>query len=157
MAKFSTLLFLQLLSFISFLSTTDADYNVLHFGAKPDGRTDSAQSFLRAWTAACSSSYPATIQVPSGKFLISQVKFNGPCRNTGIKFLISGVIIAPSIYARRGDKSNWIEFDEVDGVSIDGGIFDGQGAPVWNCKLRGHNCPDGATVCTTESVLGLIR
>jgi len=147
------LLFLQLLAFISLLSTTNALYNVLDFGARPDGRTDSAQSFLRAWTAACSSSDPATIQVPSGKFLVSMVKFNGPCRNTAIKFLINGVIIAPSIYARGGDTSKWIEFDNVDGVSIDGGILDGQGAPVWNCKLRGHNCPNGATVCTESQVL----
>lgn len=152
MAKCKSLLFLQLLV-ISFCSATHALYNVQDFGARPDGRTDSAQSFLKAWSAACSSSHPATIHVPGGRFLISQASFHGPCRNTAIKFLIDGAIVAPSIYGRHGDPSEWIGFDNVIGVSIEGGTLDGKGSPLWACKLAGRRCPNGASVCSES--LGL--
>ncbi|ONM40107.1 Exopolygalacturonase clone GBGE184 [Zea mays] len=36
-------------------------YNVAGFGARPDGRTDSAGAFASAWPAACRSQEPATV------------------------------------------------------------------------------------------------
>lgn len=142
MANIICLLLIQLY-LVSFFSLTNAQYNVQQYGARSDRRTDSAQPFLRAWNAACRSSSPATIEVPRGSFLISQVTFKGPCRNSNIKFSIDGELIALLNYEKSG--SRWIEFDNVDGVSIEGGIIDGRGEALWSCKLNGGNCPFGTT------------
>ncbi|GAU48609.1 hypothetical protein TSUD_327220 [Trifolium subterraneum] len=44
--------------------------NVVNFGAKPNGKTDSTKAILDIWTRACSSTTPTTIYVPKGKFLV---------------------------------------------------------------------------------------
>ena len=69
-------LVLALLSmFISLVLADPTIYNVMSFGAKPDGKTDSAQAFLGAWTKACASMQPATIYVPAGKFALRASDF----------------------------------------------------------------------------------
>ncbi|KAF3329398.1 polygalacturonase-like protein [Carex littledalei] len=107
--------------------------------------TDSSQSFLQAWGSACSSSQPVTIHVPAGNFLITGTTFSGPCKNTDIEFLIDGTIVAPPKNENLRDPNQWIMFDTVEGVSINGGTFDGRGEALWNCKsANNHHCPDGA-------------
>ncbi|KAL3506683.1 hypothetical protein ACH5RR_032065 [Cinchona calisaya] len=120
-------------------------YNVLELGAKPDGKTDSTKAFSSAWTAACGSPQPATIFVPKGSYLVKQAKFYGPCKNRAISFRIDGTLLAPSDYNAIGNAGFWIQFQRVDGVSILGGILDGQGAGLWGCKASGKRCPGGAT------------
>ncbi|KAG1331266.1 putative Polygalacturonase [Cocos nucifera] len=120
-----------------------AAYNIADFGAKPDGRTDSAKPFLSAWAAACGSNSPATIIVPTGRFLLGEALFQGPCKNSNIRIFISGTIVAPSGY---GSNTAWIAFNYVQGLSIFGGTLDGQGQSFWACKLAGRSCPKGATV-----------
>lgn len=140
MAQFMA--FLLTILFICSFTSTMAAYNIADFGAKPDGRTDSAKPFLSAWAAACASNSPATIIVPTGRFLLSQALFQGPCKNSDIRIFISGTIVAPSGY---GSNTAWIAFNYVQGLSIFGGTLDGQGQSFWACKLAGRSCPNGAT------------
>ncbi|KAI9076725.1 hypothetical protein K1719_041308 [Acacia pycnantha] len=126
-------------------ASTGANYNVVSFGAKPDGRTDCAKAFLSAWQKACASAQPATIYVPAGRFLLGKVVFvGGECSNKAITVTIDGTLVASSNY-HGNDNSNWIVFENVDGVSVHGGLLDGQGTSLWACKHSGGNCPLGAT------------
>ncbi|KAI4356166.1 hypothetical protein L6164_000209 [Bauhinia variegata] len=120
-------------------------YNVVSFGAKPGGDTDSTRAFLAAWARACSSTGPATIYVPLGRFLVGSVVFRGPCKNNAITVRVDGTLLAPSDYRVIGNAGIWLMFDHVDGVSFYGGVLDGQGAGLWACKKSGRSCPSGAT------------
>ncbi|KAL6976091.1 endo-polygalacturonase [Sarracenia purpurea var. burkii] len=127
--------------------TTATTYNVVTLGATRDGKKDSTKSFLRAWAAACGSKTPATIYVPSGKYLVGKTVFGGECKNHAITFRIDGTLVAPSNYNVLGHGGNWIVFEHVNGVSIYGGTLDGQGTGLWACKTNNKRCPIGATVC----------
>ncbi|XP_062150086.1 polygalacturonase-like [Alnus glutinosa] len=120
-------------------------YNVVSLGAKGDGKTDSTRAFLAAWTKACASVSPVTIYVPAGKFYLRQVVFNGPCRNKAIFIRIDATLVAPSDYRVLGNSGNWLVFRHVTGVTLSGGILDGQGTGLWACKASGKSCPTGAT------------
>ncbi|XP_055962377.1 polygalacturonase-like [Mercurialis annua] len=121
---------------------SNAAYNVITFGAKPDGKTDSTQGFVRAWSSACKSVGPATVYVPKGSYLVKPIVFSGPCKNK-ILFTIAGKIVAPSNYWSFGKSGFWILFYKVSGVTINGGIIDGKGAAFWACKNGGKVCPPG--------------
>ncbi|CAJ1939698.1 unnamed protein product [Sphenostylis stenocarpa] len=123
-----------------------ATYNVVNFGAKSDGKTDSSKAFLNAWAKACASSNPASVYVPQGRFLLGSATFGGQCHNKALTFTIDGTLVAPSDYRVIGNSGNWLQFESVNGVSIRGGVLDGQGTALWNCKNSGKgNCPTGAT------------
>ncbi|TXG48755.1 hypothetical protein EZV62_024630 [Acer yangbiense] len=126
-----------------FFQSSNAAYNVVSFGAKPDGRTDSTQPFLRAWSSACKSVTMATIYVPRGSFVIRAVVFGGPCRSK-VVFRIDGTLVAPSNYWNVGNSGYWILFSKVVRVSIYGGTIDGRGSGFWACRRTGENCPNGA-------------
>ncbi|KAL9432077.1 hypothetical protein AB3S75_027149 [Citrus x aurantiifolia] len=141
----SFLTFLLILFFSSSLAIP-LSYNVLSFGARPDGRTDSAKSFLAAWSKACGSAEAATIYVPRGRYLLHNAVFQGQCKNNDITIRIDGTLVAPADYHVIGNAENWILFEHVSGVSINGGVLDGQGAGLWACKKSDNsNCPSGAT------------
>lgn len=145
-------IFLSLLSFLLFFlktstSSSYAFYNVMDFGARPDGWTDSSRAFLNAWEAACSSWRPATVYVPKARFLLyKQTEFAGPCKNKAITFRIDGAIVAPENYNVFREYYYWILFVRVEGVYIEGGVLDGQGSNLWACKGSGNYCPKGVTV-----------
>ncbi|WMV15175.1 hypothetical protein MTR67_008560 [Solanum verrucosum] len=136
--------------FNSSLAANTNIYNVQNYGAKSDGKTDSSKAFLSAWSAACASNTPATINVPIGKYLIHNANFNGQtCKSKAITIRIDGTLLAPSDYNVIGNDENWIKFEKVNGISIYGGTFDGQGAALWACKKsNSKNCPDGTTALT---------
>lgn len=138
------------LSFIALLCPSNAAYkvNVVQFGAKPDGQTDSTQPFLKAWAAICSSAQASTMYVPRGSFLVKAVVFRGPCKNK-ITVQIDGTIVAPGDYRGLGNSGNWILFIKVNRVSVVGGTLDARGDAFWNCRRAGKNCPVGARVCLT--------
>ncbi|KAI3697160.1 hypothetical protein L6452_29965 [Arctium lappa] len=142
-------LVLALTTIIVFLkkpTTAAATYNVKSFGAKPDGRTDSTKPFMSAWSAACGSSKPATIFVPKGRYMVGGLRFRGPCKNRAITIRIDGTLVAPNNYGVLGDADYWLIFHGVDGVTVQGGTLDAQGAGLWACKSsNSKNCPDGAT------------
>ncbi|KAL5698482.1 hypothetical protein ACHQM5_029514 [Ranunculus cassubicifolius] len=121
-----------------------SEFNVIKYGAKSDGKTDCTSSFLKAWTSACSSHGSAVIRVPSGRYLLRNIVFE-KCRNSDITFSINGTLVAPSDYNVIGHSEQWIKFEDVNGVSIKGGVLDGQGTRLWNCKASSwKNCPQGA-------------
>lgn len=134
---------LLLLLLISSSTLALAAYNVVDFGAKPDGRTDSAKAFLAAWAKACAARIPVSMTVPQGRFMVSHALFQGPCNNAAIRVIIQGTLVAPSGYSQSKD---WITFKYVKGVSVYGGTLDAQGQKLWNCKMAGRSCPAGATV-----------
>eukprot|EP00261_Vitis_vinifera_P032715 XP_019073958.1 PREDICTED: polygalacturonase [Vitis vinifera] len=109
---------------------TAVTYNVVNLGAKGDGHTDSTKAFLNAWAAACGSASPATIYVPPGRYLLLNAVFRG-CKNHAITFRIDATLVAPSDYRVIGNAANWLAFQDVTGVSIIGGVLDGQGTGLW--------------------------
>ncbi|GAB4825773.1 hypothetical protein Ancab_008649 [Ancistrocladus abbreviatus] len=132
------------------LSSTAARniYNVVSFGARPDGRTDSSTALLKAWNAACSTATRSTIYVPAGRFFIGRpVVFSGHhCRSRGLTVRLLGSLVAPSNYRVLGNSHFWLSFEFVSRVTISGGTLDGQGAGLWACKRSGKGgCPGGAT------------
>ncbi|XP_004304844.1 PREDICTED: polygalacturonase-like [Fragaria vesca subsp. vesca] len=144
----TTIIFLSLLVFFinsAVSSTAVMTYNVADLGAKPDGQTDSTKAFLSAWDKACDSVDPSVIYVPTGRFLLRNAVFAGPCKNMAITFRIAGTLVAPSDYRVIGNAGNWLFFRHVNGVTISGGILDGQGTGLWDCKASGKGCPSGAT------------
>ncbi|XP_059286729.1 polygalacturonase-like [Lycium ferocissimum] len=148
MCKLSLLaIFPLFLIFLFNLSlATNTIYNVQNYGAKSNGKTDSSNAFLSAWSAACASTSAATIYVPRGSYLIRNAYFRGEtCKSNVITIRIDGTLLAPSDYNVIGKSGNWIKFEKVTGVSIYGGTFDGQGAGLWACKTSGKKCPKGTT------------
>ena len=120
-------------------------YNVIRFGAKPDGKTDATQPFLKAWSAACRSATPSTIYVPKGRYLLKAIVFRGPCRSK-ITFQIGGTLVAPTDYRALGNSGYWILFIKINRVSVIGGTLDAKGAGFWACRKYRQNCPVGASV-----------
>lgn len=148
----NTSAFIVMYTFLFIFKSTIAigeTLNVVNFGAKPDGKTDSINALLTAWARACSSTTPTTIYVPIGRFLVKgSVVFKGKCKNKSITVHIDGALVANSNYDVIGNSGSWFLFDDVDGVSIIGGVLDGQGIGLWACKRSSKStCPRGATVC----------
>ena len=137
-----------LLFFVTISLTNAAQFSVLNFGAKGDGKTDSTKAFLATWATVCASTKPATMYIPPGKFFLGKtVPFEGPCKNNQILVQVAGTLVAPSNYNAIGNAEKWIIFRRVNGVTVSGGVLDGQGLSLWACKASGKNCPSGATVC----------
>nr|BCM78834.1 polygalacturonase [Prunus persica] len=144
----STSLIVLSLAFVFMINSAlaaKAPYNVASLGGKGDGKTESTKAFISAWAKACASAEPAVIYVPRGRFLLHNVVFAGPCKNNAITFRIAGTLVAPSDYRVIGNADNWISFEDVEGVTISGGILDGKGTDLWACKAAGKSCPSGAT------------
>ncbi|RLN24690.1 putative alcohol dehydrogenase superfamily protein precursor [Panicum miliaceum] len=120
-----------------------AMYNVLRYGARPDGAADAAGPFLRAWADACRSTRPATVFVPPGRYLVSSATFTGPCRShAAVTFAVAGTVVAPAGSGGRGSSGRWITFENVDGLVVSGGTLDGRGRALWECRRRGQgSCP----------------
>lgn len=146
MSKLSVSCKFFIISFLTLFQLTVEAYNVISFGAKPDGQTDSTQAFANAWESACKSTRPATINVPKGRFLIKPIYFNGTCNNE-IIFQINGTIVAPASYSSLGDSGFWIIFYRVSGLIVRGGTFDAKGAAYWDCRKSGKSCPSLPRVC----------
>ncbi|KAL9233535.1 hypothetical protein vseg_008521 [Gypsophila vaccaria] len=122
-------------------------YNVLQFGAKPNGKVDTSKAFLKSWKEACKTDRPSIIEVPKGRFLLKPITFKGnKCKNQNIAISIKGSLIAPTDHKILGNVENWITFKAVSGVSIVGGVLDARGPAWWRCKTSGDDkCSEGAT------------
>lgn len=143
------LLLLLLCISINGVAAGEVTYNVINYGAKPDGKTDATQPFLKVWAAACAAAVPSTrIYVPKGRYLIKEATFRGPCKSR-IKVQIDGTLVAPVDYRALGNSGYWILFIKVDRISVIGGTLDANGAGFWDCRKSGKNCPVGARVCFT--------
>jgi polygalacturonase len=126
-------------------SAAATSYSVIDYGAVADGRTDCAGAFLSAWAAACAAEGPASVVVPAGEFLVSRARFSGPCRSGAVAVDIAGTVLAPTPYA---GVQLWIVFQNVDGVSVNGGKLDGRGQAYWACRRAGggSSCPAATRV-----------
>ncbi|KAG2728282.1 hypothetical protein I3843_01G194000 [Carya illinoinensis] len=151
MAKLTTvssfLCLFFIISFICIQASNAANYNVVRFGAKPDGKTEATKAFLKTWESACNSATASTIYIPKGRFLLKATVFRGPCKNR-ITVRIDGTLVAPLDYRALGNSGYWILFIEVNGISIFGGKLDAKGAGFWACRRSGKNCPVGARSIT---------
>ncbi|XP_071687779.1 polygalacturonase-like [Rutidosis leptorrhynchoides] len=141
-------------SYISFLfsffqfSCNAGSYNVVRFGAKSDGWTDSSQAFTKAWTAACSSwSTSSTVYIPKGTYMTKPVVFSGPCRSR-ILFRMDGKLVGPPNYQDMGNSGFWILFTKVSRLSVHGGTIDARGSKFWACRRSGSHCPPGVRSIT---------
>ncbi|XP_043721194.1 exopolygalacturonase-like [Telopea speciosissima] len=113
-------------------------FNVLTYGAKPDGRTDNTQAFMKTWVAACHWKGKARFLVPLGTFLVGPVIFAGPCVGPPpIIVQILGTVKAV-VDISEYESPEWFLFERIDGIILTGGgTFDGQGDQVWkynDCK-----------------------
>ena len=64
----------------------------------------------------------------NGTYLLNTIQFAGPC-NGQVSFMVNAVIQA---HQGRSNTNYWINFDNVDGLTIRGnGTLDGQGASAW--------------------------
>ncbi|KAL0322773.1 UNVERIFIED_CONTAM: Polygalacturonase [Sesamum angustifolium] len=77
MPRLATCFWAILLVLIAAVFSPAAAYNVVNFGARGDGQTDSTAAFLHAWKAACSSATPAAVSVPRGTYLVSRLTVVG--------------------------------------------------------------------------------
>ncbi|CAL9050931.1 unnamed protein product [Musa banksii] len=115
-------------------------FSVVDHGAMGDGITDDLEAFKQTWSAVCGDLSTPTFLVPAGMtFLLSKVSFSGPC-NSPILVQIDGTIVAlNNLLDTEGNY--WINFEHVDGLSINGsGKIDGQGEIWWNCKRSALGC-----------------
>ncbi|XP_010248489.1 PREDICTED: polygalacturonase At1g48100 [Nelumbo nucifera] len=116
-----------------FSGSHGAVFDVLHFGAKGDGKTDDTKAFQAAWAAACKVE-ASTMVVPAKLvFLVGPISFSGPYCESNIIFQLEGTIIAPTSSDAWGSGLlQWLEFTKLRGITIKGGgIIDGQGSVWW--------------------------
>ncbi|KAK2413843.1 endo-polygalacturonase [Trifolium repens] len=153
------ILVISCILYITIISSSNAapstTYNVIKFGAKPDGKTDSTESFLNAWKSACGSLVPSTIYVPKGRYLLNAINFRGPCKSK-VTFLNGGTLVASEDYKVIGNSGFWILFNHVDNLVVSGGKLDAKGAGFWDCRRSGKNCPVGARTMTFNWVNNLV-
>ncbi|KAK9673453.1 hypothetical protein RND81_12G169100 [Saponaria officinalis] len=112
---------------------------VKDFGAINDGAHDTTQAFLNAWDAACASSTASKVYVPKGSYLLKSIVFKGNCKSH-ILFAIHGTLFAHDVY----DEEHWIDFQDIDGLRIKGGVLNAKGQDIWDCKSSHDGCPSGA-------------
>ncbi|CAL0328036.1 unnamed protein product [Lupinus luteus] len=118
--------------------------NVLDYGAKGDGQTDDSQAFLKAWEDVCNANDQdnPTLVIPNrNTFMLTPIKFKGPCNPATIIVKVKGTIVAPNNI--KGwqwpeddeKKDKWVQFSDISGLVIEGGgQIDAQGAPWWKYK-----------------------
>ncbi|KAL6221616.1 hypothetical protein ACLB2K_005012 [Fragaria x ananassa] len=151
-------------------------FNVMDYGAIANGQFDNTQAFLKAWEEVCGSTQdiPTLIIPKDNTFLLSSVEFKGPCKAASVNFQLNGNIVAPNDTNGWGDKGRWVQFDQVQGLIINGGgQIDGQGqvcigslgedgsystvedVQVRNCTFKGTQ--NGARIKTWQAGSGYAK
>ncbi|RZC64759.1 hypothetical protein C5167_008457 [Papaver somniferum] len=107
-------------------------FNVLKYGAVPNGHDDCAEAFVQAWQAACH--HPggnARLLVPAGHYKLLPVVFQGPCTTSPIVVQVQGIVTG-SDQVSDYEENQWILFENINGLVLTGGgTFDGSGDKTW--------------------------
>ncbi|GER27564.1 pectin lyase-like superfamily protein [Striga asiatica] len=117
--------------------------NVDSFGAVGDGLTDDTQAFVNAWGVACSASNSVLLVPENRIYLVSAIRFKGPCAGK-LTIQIDGKIVAPDD-PKAWDPKNprtWLGFYNLSKASFEGlGVIDGSGSKWWanSCKRNKSN------------------
>ncbi|CAO1943013.1 unnamed protein product [Urochloa humidicola] len=104
---------------------------------KGNGVVDDTKPLMSAWKATCAAAGAVTLVAPAGTYYIGPVQFHGPCKASTLTFQLQGTLKAVTDLKRFGN--GWIEFGWVKGLTIAGGVIDGQGASSWpfnKCPVR---------------------
>ncbi|CAN6331453.1 unnamed protein product [Urochloa humidicola] len=112
-------------------------FNVKNYGSKGNGIIDDTKPLMSAWKAACAAAGAVTLVVPAGTYYIGPVQFHGPCKVSTLTFQLQGTLKAATDLKRFGN--GWIEFGWINGLTVTGGVIDGQGASSWpfnKCPVR---------------------
>ncbi|MCL7039892.1 hypothetical protein MKW94_001368 [Papaver nudicaule] len=108
-----------------------AVFNVLKFGAVPNGREDCSEAFVQAWNAACH--HPggnAMLVVPPGNYMLLPAVFQGPCTGE-VVVQVQGKVTGSDDVSEYSENQ-WILFENINGLVLTGGgIFNGNGADTW--------------------------
>ncbi|CAI0392561.1 unnamed protein product [Linum tenue] len=104
------------------------------------------KAFLRAWDDLCGATGGRpTLVIPHGKeFLLSPLSFKGPCKSKNLWIQLQGTLVAPGSMNAWDDnnKEKWIQFMQVNGLTIyGGGQIDGQGKIWWDYCQEDKSCP----------------
>ncbi|KAK9756104.1 hypothetical protein RND81_01G073600 [Saponaria officinalis] len=99
-------------------------FNLKDYGAIPGGQVDNSKALLKAWGDACNSHGGSTLEVPSATYLVYPVTLSGPCKGPML-FHNIGILKGPS--GLQGNS--WVSFQYINGLTLTGGTFDGQGSP----------------------------
>ncbi|CAL4958923.1 unnamed protein product [Urochloa decumbens] len=126
---------------VALLASTSAAaanvFDVRNYGSKGNGVVDDTKPLMSAWKAACAAAGAVTLVVPAGTYYIGPVQFHGPCKASTLTFQMQGTLKAATDLKRFGN--DWIEFGWVNGLTVTGGVIDGQGASSWpfnKCPVR---------------------
>ncbi|OEL20584.1 Exopolygalacturonase [Dichanthelium oligosanthes] len=114
--------------------------DIVHLGAKGDGKSDSTQAILKAWKNACDATGTQKIIIPAGNYLTGAMELSGPCKSSIIIRLDGNLLGTGDLNAY---KKNWIEIINVENFAINGhGTIDGQGPLVWKSNecQKSYNC-----------------
>lgn len=110
-------------------------FDITKFGAQANGVSDSSKGLEAAWKAACASPIPSTVLIPVGKFLVSNVKLEGPCK-APIGIQLNGTLNAPLDQTKQLKGIEWISIIHVENFILNGGgIINGRGRHAWRQKL----------------------
>ncbi|XP_057958458.1 exopolygalacturonase-like [Malania oleifera] len=115
-------------------------FNVLKYGAKPDGKKDSTEAFMDAWREACQFNGKARLVIPEGTFQLGQITFSGPCSGPSpmIVQVIGTLKAIPDV--SEYPTPEWVTFISITGLRVIGrGTFDGQGSAAWQYNDCHHN------------------
>ncbi|CAN6193503.1 unnamed protein product [Urochloa humidicola] len=129
---------LIVMALLTSASTATANvFNVKNYGSKGNGVVDDTKPLMSAWKVACAAAGAVTLVVPVGMYYIGPVQFHSPCKASTLTFQLQGTLKAVTDLKRFGN--DWIEFGWVNGLTVAGGVIDGQGASSWpfnKCPVR---------------------
>ncbi|KAL0550155.1 hypothetical protein IC582_014657 [Cucumis melo] len=120
-----------LLCIFKYCNAQSKVFDIIHFGAKPDGKTDNSKALSSAWSGACENNGGGVVLIPAqGRFLVLPLLLQGPCHGV-IRIQLDGELLAPSDKQfATGDY--WLSIQNVNNLFIDGlGRLTGSGSSAW--------------------------
>ncbi|KAG8387221.1 hypothetical protein BUALT_Bualt03G0230700 [Buddleja alternifolia] len=108
-----------------------ADFNVLKYGAKANGKSDDSTAIANAWRDACKSIRASNVVIPKGTYIVGPIKLQGPCQAPVSIQAHQARFMAPSDPNKFKSQNGWFVFQGINGFTLSGGSFDGQGEVAW--------------------------